>query len=210
MRHQTLIIMLKEPRPGRVKTRLGRDIGTVGAVWWFRHQTTRLIRRLRDPRWRIVLAVAPDVQGLASRCWPHDLTRMPQGRGDLGRRMVRAMRRIPLGRICLVGADIPDLSPVHVARAFAALGGNDVVFGPAVDGGFWLVGVRHRRAVPQALFADVRWSGPHALADSVAPLQGCRVALVDRLADVDTGADLRSWSLRRQVAFDHDGARMAC
>ena len=55
---RTLVIMVKEPRPGRVKTRLGRDIGMVGAAWWFRHQTRSLIRRLRDPRWQIVLAVA--------------------------------------------------------------------------------------------------------------------------------------------------------
>ena len=57
--------MVKEPRPGRVKTRLGRNIGMTAAAWWFRHQTARLLRRLRDPRWQIVLAVAPDRAGLA-------------------------------------------------------------------------------------------------------------------------------------------------
>jgi len=144
---QTLIVMVKEPRAGRVKTRLGRDIGMVDAAWWFRHQSRRLIRRLRDPRWQIVLTVAPDIQGMASRFWPHDLARMPQGRGDIGQRMLRALRAIPVGPVCLVGADIPDLSRRHVARAFGALGSSDVVFGPAVDGGFWLVGVRHGRMV---------------------------------------------------------------
>ncbi len=192
MRHQTLIVMLKEPRPGRVKTRLGRDIGVIDATWWFRHQSARLIRRLRDPRWQIVLAVTPDVQGMTSRFWPHDLARIPQGRGDLGRRMTRAIHRIPLGRVCLVGADIPDMSHAHVARAFAALGGGDVVFGPAKDGGFWLIGARHGRVIPQAAFDGVRWSGPHTLGDSMARLEGSRVTLVDRLADVDRGADLRT------------------
>ncbi|MBL4807251.1 MAG: hypothetical protein JKY31_08175, partial [Rhodobacteraceae bacterium] len=51
--------MLKEPRAGRVKTRLGRDIGMTSAAWWFRHQTRRLIRQLTDPRWEIILSVAP-------------------------------------------------------------------------------------------------------------------------------------------------------
>lgn len=183
--------MLKEPRPGRVKTRLGRDIGTVDAAWWFRHQSGALIRRLRDPRWRTVLAVAPDVAGMTSRCWPGDLVRMPQGSGDIGQRMARVLRRVPLGRACLVGADIPGLGRGHVARAFAALANSDVVFGPALDGGFWLVGVRHGRAVPGGLFDNVRWSAPRTLAQSIASARGCRVALVDRLADVDNGADLR-------------------
>lgn len=193
---QTLIVMLKEPRPGRVKTRLGRDIGMVGAAWWFRHQSTALIRRLRDPRWQMVLSVTPDRAGMLSRCWPGDLARMAQGRGDIGQRMAHALRRIPLGRVCLVGADIPDLSRAHVARAFAALGNSDMVFGPAVDGGFWLVGARHGRAVPGDLFAGVRWSGPHTLADAVASVSGSRVALVDRLADVDRVTDLPAapWS----------------
>jgi uncharacterized protein len=188
---RTLIVMVKEPRPGKVKTRLGRDIGMVDAAWWFRHQSAALLRRLRDPRWRIVLAVAPDVAGLTSRCWPPDLARMAQGPGDIGQRMVRALGRVPLGRVCLVGADIPDMSRAHVARAFAALGASDVVFGPAVDGGFWLVGVRHHRFATREMFAGVRWSGPDTLKDSLAALGHARVTLVDRLADVDRGADLR-------------------
>ena len=73
---RTLVIFLKEPHPGRVKTRLGRDIGMTAAAWWFRHQSTRLIRRLGgDRRWQTVLAVSPDHEGLASRVWPSRLPR---------------------------------------------------------------------------------------------------------------------------------------
>ena len=53
MRRQHLVVMLKEPHPGRVKTRLGRDMGMVGAAWWFRRQTTALLRRIEDPRWTL-------------------------------------------------------------------------------------------------------------------------------------------------------------
>ncbi|SDC64279.1 TIGR04282 family arsenosugar biosynthesis glycosyltransferase [Ruegeria marina] len=188
---RTLVIMVKEPRPGRVKTRLGRDIGMVGAAWWFRHQTRALIRRLRDPRWQIVLAVSPDAEGLASRVWPGDLTRRPQGRGDLGQRMALQLRSAPCGPVCLIGADIPGVTRAHIGRAFAALGGAEFVFGPATDGGYWLVGAARRRALPRPLFEGVRWSGEQALADTLAGLDGHRIALVDVLRDIDTFADLR-------------------
>ncbi len=180
--------MVKAPRPGRVKTRLGREIGQVAAAWWFRHQVTRLLRRIRDPRWQIVLAVSPDRAD--GPFWPADLPRLPQGRGDLGARMGRMMRAVPPGRVCVIGADIPGIRRAHLARAFAALGRAELVFGPAEDGGYWLVGARNSQAVPASLFRGVRWSTAQALADSIASVPGRHVALVDTLADVDTAADL--------------------
>jgi len=189
MRRQ-LIIMVKEPRSGRVKTRLGREIGMVEAAWWFRHQVTRLLRRIEDPRWQTVLAVAPDRAGLAARVWPAHLPRIPQGPGDLGDRMERVLRGCPPGPVCIIGADIPGITRAHVARAFAALGHHDAVFGPATDGGYWLVGMKRVQPPPATLFREVRWSTQHALEDSIASLPGARVALVDRLQDVDTAADL--------------------
>ncbi|HCQ57301.1 MAG TPA: hypothetical protein DIU10_05265, partial [Sulfitobacter sp.] len=143
----TLIVMVKEPHPGRVKTRLGRDLGMVGAAWWFRHQTRRLLRRIEDPRWQVVLAVAPDVEGLQSRVWPAHLPRWPQGRGNLGDRMARMLRAAP-GPACVIGADIPGINRKELARAFDALGRHDAVFGPAPDGGYWLVGLKHPRRAP--------------------------------------------------------------
>ncbi|MBY5986680.1 TIGR04282 family arsenosugar biosynthesis glycosyltransferase [Roseovarius atlanticus] len=191
MRRQ-LVVMLKEPRPGRVKTRLARDIGQIAATWWVRHQTARLLRRLRDPRWDLVLAVAPDAAGLTSRAWPDDLERMPQGPGNLGDRMARVMRTRPPGPVCIIGGDIPGITPAHIARAFASLGRNDAVFGPAPDGGYWLVGMKRTRAVPASFLQGVRWSTEHALADSRATLPDARIGLVDTLQDVDTADDLRA------------------
>lgn len=184
-----LIIMIKEPRPGRVKTRLGRDIGTIPATWWFRHQSARLMRRLRDPRWQIELAVAPDL-AVSSRVWPADLPRRAQGGGDLGQRMGAMLRARPQGPTCLIGADIPGITRAHIARAFKALGAHDAVFGPAVDGGYWLVGARHPKRLPRSLFQNVRWSSEHTLADTLRSLPDYRIALTDPLRDVDTGADL--------------------
>ena len=191
----TVVVMVKEPRPGRVKTRLARGIGRVPAAWWYRHQVTRLLRRLRDPRWRLVLAVSPDAEGLASRVWPEDLPRIPQGRGDLGARMARLLA-LP-GPVLVIGSDIPGVDRAQLARAFHALANSDFVFGPAPDGGYWLIGQGPRPALPGVL-GNVRWSGPHALADSRATLGDRRIALVDMLADVDSAEDL----LRGKIAED--------
>ncbi len=194
---RTLVIFLKEPRPGRVKTRLGREIGMVGAAWWFRHQAARLIRRVgRDPRWRTVLAVSPGRQGLASRVWPAHLPRRPQGPGDLGDRMGRALRamppEMPPGPVIIIGADIPGLRPAHVAEGFHLLGRHDAVLGPAPDGGYWMIGLkRGGRAVPAGLFRDVRWSSPDALADTVATLAPLETGFAATLRDIDEAADLR-------------------
>lgn len=185
-----LVVMLKEPRPGRVKTRLGREIGMTAAAWWFRHQTARLLRRLDDPRWQIVLAVSPDREGLSSRVWPAHLPRIAQGRGNLGDRMRRALALRGAGPICVIGADIPGIERAHIARAFRALGPAEAVFGPAPDGGYWLVGLKRARPAPREIFADVRWSSSHALRDTVRSLAGARIAYVDSLRDVDEAADL--------------------
>lgn len=180
--------MLKEPRAGRVKTRLGQDIGMTEAAWWFRHQTRALLRRLDDPRWRLVLSIAPDPR-VRTRAFPPHLPRMAQGTGDLGARMARALRAQPPGPVCVIGGDIPGVQPRHISQAFQALGAADAVFGPATDGGYWLVGL-HRTRVPATLFQGVRWSTEHALADSITSLGGASVALAATLQDVDTSADL--------------------
>ena len=185
-----LVVMVKEPRPGRVKTRLGRDIGMVPAAWWFRHQARVVLRRLEDPRWQLILAVSPDRDGMLSCIWPAHLPRMAQGPGDLGDRMGRILRSLPPGPVCIVGADIPGIQKPHIATAFKALGGHEAVFGPAPDGGYWLVGLKRVAPVPAALFGDVRWSSEHALADTLCAFDPARVAIVDILRDVDTATDL--------------------
>lgn len=188
----SLVIFVKEPRPGRVKTRLAAGIGTVAAAWWFRHQSARLIRALAgDRRWLTVLAVSPDREGMASRVWPAGLARRPQGPGDLGARMARALRAMPPGPVLIVGADIPALRPAHVAEGFRLLGRHEAVLGPARDGGYWMIGLRRGgRASPAGLLGGVRWSTPHALADTVASLAPLDVGLGPVLADVDDAADL--------------------
>ena len=184
-----LIIMLKEPVMGRVKTRLAREIGWAAATRFARASARTTIARLgRDGRWRVLLAVAPD-RAARARIWPPGIARTGQGGGDLGARMGRLLA--PAQRpALLIGADIPAVTPALIASAFRALSGHDAVFGPAEDGGYWLVGLGRRARLP-GLFENVRWSSPHALADTLAGIPGARVAFAARLGDVDDAADYR-------------------
>ena len=190
-----LVVFARQPRLGAVKTRLGRGIGMVPAALFYRRSLSLVLRRLgRDPRWRPWLAVTPD--GAADGPWPHPWTVFPQGPGDLGRRMARAMAAPPPGPVAIVGADVPDIRPHHVARAFRALGANPAVFGPAADGGYWLVGQR-RRPPLAGVFDGVRWSTEHALADTLANLD-CPATLIDTLDDVDDRASWQRWREREK------------
>jgi len=185
-----VIVMLKEPRPGRVKTRLGRDIGLIPAAWWFRRQALSLLHRLDDPRWQLHLAVAPDPAGLQSRVWPAHLPRIPQGRGDLGDRMLRQLRHPEPGPVLVIGADIPAVTPTRIAEAFAQLGRHDAVLGPAPDGGYWLIGMKRTTRIPPSLFVNVRWSTEHTMADTLRSAPHLSWGRAATLADVDTAADL--------------------
>ncbi len=180
--------MLKEPRAGTVKTRLGRDISMTSSAWWFRHQSARLLRTLDDPRWDLRLCVTE----LNSRVWPAHLSRDPQSRGDLGQRMRRAFEQTPPGPMIIIGSDIPNISPRLIASAFDVLGHKDSVFGPAPDGGYWLIGLRRGpRPLPAKLFQNTRWSSEHALSDTLNTLGDATIGYVDEMQDVDTLADLR-------------------
>ncbi len=189
MRQPRLIVMVKEPRPGRVKTRLGRDIGMTSAAWWFRHQARGLLRRVEDRRWQTLLAVSPDAEGLQSRIWPNHLLRIAQGSGNLGARMGRLFHTLPMGPVVIIGADIPGISRAHIARAFAALGNHASVLGPAPDGGFWLIGLKRVSPPPKTLFYGVRWSTAQTMTDTLATLPR-PIAMIDTLNDIDTAADL--------------------
>ncbi|WP_188967289.1 TIGR04282 family arsenosugar biosynthesis glycosyltransferase [Neoroseomonas lacus] len=188
MNRPTVILFARAPRLGAVKRRLAKGIGDRAALRFYQATLAATARPIaRDRRWRTVLATTPaGARTDWTRFVPRGTMRVTQPKGDLGARMEGCLRRYP--RAVLVGSDIPELCPADIAAAFRALGRADAVFGPATDGGYWLIGLGPRR--PARPFARVRWSSEHALADTGANFRGRRVALLRRLHDVDTAEDL--------------------
>ena len=183
--------MAKAPIAGAAKTRLGAEIGVAAATRFARQASAALLVRLgQDRRWQTILAVSPDGQA-TSPIWPSQFVRCGQGRGDLGQRMQRQFCRHGRGPLIIVGTDIPDLSCAHIAAAFRLLGRCDAVFGPALDGGYWLVGLRRRPHLIRP-FGRVRWSGPQTLRDTLANLSGRALGFLPRLGDVDSAATYKA------------------
>lgn len=193
----TVFVFAKAPRAGVVKTRLGAEIGMGRAAALFRIMAARVVAEAARGSWRTVVAIDPVA---AMKGWenifPPDLARMPQGGGDLGERMARAITAAPSGPVIIIGADAPGLRTHHLREAFSSLRGADAVFGPASDGGYWLIGLSRRRPAPD-LFNDVRWSTKHALGDTRKSLPpGFQLAELGMLSDVDAGGDLVHLGLR--------------
>jgi rSAM/selenodomain-associated transferase 1 len=182
----TVFVFARAPRLGTVKRRLAREIGDRAALRFHAATLAHLLRVLAaDRRFRTVLAVTPDRACVPRR---RGVAVVPQGSGDIGVRMARALARVRRGRAAVVGCDIPGLGAHDVAAAFRALGAARACFGPAEDGGYWLVALGSLR--PAQPFARVRWSTDHALADTLANFRRHPVALLRTLRDVDHAADL--------------------
>lgn len=184
----TLVIFVKAPRIGRVKTRLAKDIGQVAAWRFYKHTVSGIIKRVGRGKWQTVICLSPDDDRAVF--FGTDYPIIPQGGGDLGQRMQRVFDHLPGGKVVLIGGDIPSIEKQHITSAFKALKNNQVVFGPAQDGGFWLVGMRRTRA-RIAPFEGVRWSSEHALKDTLINIAPhIPIAYIETLNDVDNVDDL--------------------
>ncbi len=181
----TLYIVAKAPIMGRAKTRLARDIGPTHAKRIYRAMMTRVIRNVQDPRWDTILAVTPPhLLGQVPE-WA-GLPQIPQVQGSLSPRLAALFGQ--KGPILTIGTDCPQVNTNDIAAAFETLRHKKFVFGPADDGGFWLMGAMaplHRR-----FFDDVRWSHEKTLEDVIAKTNGSYGKL-RVLTDVDDLKALR-------------------
>ena len=185
-----LVIMAKEPLPGRVKTRLAKEVGSTVAAWWFRHQLKKTIRNLNDPRWDIIISLSPDFFVKKSKFWPSKIKCIPQGRGDLVHKMRNILRLFFNRPVCIIGGDIPGITRLEISKAFKKLALRRFVIGPAEDGGFWLIG--HQGRAPAKLFDGVRWSSPWAYLDTIQTFEDRSFSCISKLRDVDCLLDLEA------------------
>jgi glycosyltransferase A (GT-A) superfamily protein (DUF2064 family) len=154
-----------------------------------------LLFKLSDPRWRLVVRMAGGHRAMPD--WPVGVSVEPQGRGDLGLKLQRALRGHSSAEVAVIGTDAPDMTRALIAEAFSLARRRGVAFGPATDGGFWLLALSGRRARTVRLDRDIRWSHPSTLADTQAALDG-KAGHVATLSDIDDLSDLLAWRRRQR------------
>jgi len=196
-----LLVFLKYPEPGKVKTRLAKELSPQVAAQLYREWVGIVLRNVQPVRGSTCVVGyvdgAPTDRFSEWDSYVDEWREQPSG--DLGTRLDQGFawghRR---GRpVAAVGTDCLDLTAGHVESALTRLFEHDVVFGPTTDGGYYLVGTRTH--VP-GFFDGVRWSSSHTLADHLGRCRvlGLNACQMDELADIDTAADWRAYEARSQ------------
>ena len=210
-----VILFLKALEKGRVKTRLAKFLGEETALELYRCFVEDTLGMLVQGGYPLLIFHDPPAarrhigQWLGKR---HTL--LPQTGEDLGDRMQNAFRTTfarGYRAALIVGSDSPDLPNGLLDEALAALGNQDVVLGPARDGGYYLIGFREETFLPDA-FTGIAWSTPEVFARTLAILRnvGLRVHLLPTWRDVDTLEDIRALVLRNGDTAFAGSATMNC
>lgn len=196
-----LVIFVRAPRPGTVKTRIGAELGDPAALRIYRRLLDVLAARLAplpSAEWR----VTPDEALEEIRPWLQAGWRaVPQGKGDLTARLIRAFgEAFAAGarRVVVIGSDCPEITAEDIRDAWRLLEEHDVVLGPAADGGYWAIGLNS----PQPrLFEEIPWSTARVLEATRQRAQaaGLRHASLRTLPDIDTAADWDAWQQRNRA-----------
>ena len=188
MTNPLLIVFAKNLVAGRVKTRLAKTIGPVAALEVYKSllQTTQAAAAsLEIDTW---VFYSDHIEKIP---WPHAKAFVQKG-SDLGQRMQNAFNdafEAGYNSVVLIGSDLPDLSAMVLNTAFSRLKTTETVFGPAKDGGYYLIGLRNMLPF---IFNNKPWSTPQLLDYTLQEIKNHQVSveLLDTLNDIDTFEDL--------------------
>ena len=196
---EQLIVFVKAPRPGTVKTRVARTAGAERACAIYREMVATVLHKFASIR-SVQLRFAPDDAAEEIKPWLREgWVAVPQGQGELGERLQRAFVEsfaVGVERVVIVGSDCPEVKSGDIRTAWKELKSNDLVIGPAVDGGYWLIGLR---ALHPELFRAIAWSSDQVLAQTLAQAEsiGLRAQLLRILSDIDTEEDWNAYVSER-------------
>lgn len=191
MDHNGLLIFVKNPVEGKVKTRLAKTIGDHNALLIYRallKHTQTIASEISVSRYLFY-----DEKIEINDNWLNNLyTKNQQVNGDLGKRMSAAFEHVfskGVSKAIIIGSDCIELTTEIINNAFELLENNDLVIGPALDGGYYLLGMK---TLHNCIFENKSWSTDLLLAETLESLkkENLSVQLVPKLSDIDTETDL--------------------
>ena len=195
MSERALVVFVKHPRPGAVKTRLAAAIGPEAAADLYRALVEHVLEATTPRPGDYERLVFFDPPGALEemRAWLPGVRLLAQKGDDLGARMADAFARAfarGARRVAIVGTDVPGVTRETVVEALCALDAAEVALGPAEDGGYYLLALREPR--PE-LFSGIAWSTSNVAADTRARAAASRLSVRELpvLRDLDTLDDLR-------------------
>jgi hypothetical protein len=200
-----ILIFLKFPEKGKVKSRLAQDIGEDAALELYRYFILDLLDTLKTGSYTVIIYfLPPDARQEVLQWLGKEYRYMPQQGRDLGERMRNAFSEVfseGFSKVLLIGSDIPDITDAILDSAFE--NEDDAVIGPALDGGYYLIGFRNNTFLPEA-FDGMPWGTETVLKKTVELFRkkNLGVHLLPQWQDIDRLADLRDLSERnRDTAF---------
>jgi len=186
-----LIVFARLPELGKVKTRLAATLGNQQALDAYQLMLSRTRETCQEVQAQRHVFFSPSLPE-SDFHWPQPaFYHHVQVEGDLGIRMRQAFQEmfaLNLEKVVIMGTDCPALRPSHLNAAFRALALHDFVVGPALDGGYYLLGMR---TLHPSLFEGIAWSTDSVFQDTLAAISrlGKSVQVLDTLRDVDTEED---------------------
>ncbi len=190
-----ILLFIKAPFKGRIKSRLAAAIGADAALELYQRFVLDTIDTVKALAIPLRICFYPPDAVTAIRTWfGGEWDCVPQRGNDLGERMERAFEQVfqeGYGRALLIGSDIPGLTGAVMHEALAALDTDDAALGPAADGGYYLIGFSAATFMP-SVFHDIVWSTSTVCDETFGRFRqsGRRVHLLPKLHDVDTKDDL--------------------
>lgn len=194
----TIALMAKPPELGRAKSRLANSIGPALALEVYLELLQHTLEVVRS--WSmgaVVFTAWPTTDGVFD-----GFQKELQKGEDLGARMRHAVATVN-GPTIVLGTDCPGINLACITQAEELLANTDVVFGPAVDGGYYLIATRE---VQPVLFEGIDWSTEHVLKQSIAKCKAHNLsyALLEPLQDIDTFTDLKASGFMPDVAQQYN------
>lgn len=191
-----IALFIKPPVPGRIKTRLARDIGDMAACSLYRAIAEHVVQQIQASGFPLALFFDGDDPSQLPDTWKQPAYSCIRQQGaDLGERMVSAFKQLfadGTRQVVLIGSDIPDIDAAYLRQAFSLLADHALVIGPALDGGYCLIGF-NQGSFSASIFQDIPWSTDQVLERTLtAAKQAClSVGLLKPLRDIDTVDDLQ-------------------